>query len=179
MWMECNQNGAFRTQSRDSFYYLKNEVLTLKDFFEPQCLRVFGVEPNYDITQVNIDTGGLNVHGRNIVFVFGNEDPWQWLGRTVIKSELNQHLIYMICEYGCSHTSMTKTVTDDDADILVQSRVEVMRLAMEQLGIDYLPEYQGESSVDMDVDADVDAASTSDMDLNKPDIDDTKLIKRI
>lgn len=66
-------------QTRDKSHYMRSGVIDL-NYWRTKCELVFGKDFVPNVTATNIELGGLNLSGSNILFTNGVEDGWKWCG---------------------------------------------------------------------------------------------------
>jgi len=69
----CNEFGFLQTPNTEQ--PVRSEYLDLA-FWKDYCDSIFGTEMKADADRTNKHYGGLDIHGDNIVFMNGSEDPW-------------------------------------------------------------------------------------------------------
>ena len=81
-----------------------------------------------DTHKTNLMLGGQWLHGSNIIFTNGEEDPWKWatllkrtpdMSETIVPREIK-------CE-NCAHCVELYTPRDDDAQDLKNAREEIRK----------------------------------------------------
>lgn len=51
-----------------------------QEFWSQNCDKQFLYSGGIDDPYMNVTTTELNYKGRNIIYTYGIEDPWQWAG---------------------------------------------------------------------------------------------------
>jgi len=123
-WQRCNQLGWLPVPSE---YQMRSKYLDLP-FWKWYCNAIYDYPGGLDLPNTNLTRQDLNYMGSQIIYSYGDEDPWKWAG--LLETENQDITIVNIDCHDCGHcVDLTQPSSKDsqplaEAKALIQSQIK-------------------------------------------------------
>mmetsp|Transcript_10284 Transcript_10284/g.15364 ORF Transcript_10284/g.15364 Transcript_10284/m.15364 type:complete len:452 (+) Transcript_10284:26-1381(+) len=119
-WQKCTQLGWFQTPSE---YNMRSSLLNIT-YWENLCNDIFDYPGSIDMPDTEVSAADLHYTGQQIVFTYGEEDPWKHAGHLQQLSS-SSPVIRINCT-DCSHGVDLKTPNENDPQELKEARQQIL-----------------------------------------------------